>query len=133
MGLFLRDHPINPITNGAIGAAIAVHRKLGPGLRERTYEICLVEELHHIGLQARRQVPIAVVHRRARIANAYRMDILVEGQLVLELKTVDEIRPVHVSQVLSYLKLTGHRAGLILNFNVVALASGGIRRVLLDR
>lgn len=130
MGGFHADDEINPLTHAVIGGAIAVHRFLGPGLLESTYETCLAAELRHLGLRFERQVPLSLVYRDVRLDRAYSMDLLVERQLVVELKVVAALAPVHVSQVLTYLRLARLRVGLLLNFNVPALSAGGIRRVL---
>lgn len=126
----LRDLETDAITGEIIGAAIDVHRFLGPGMLESTYEICLDAALRRRGLRVRRQVPVPLRYLDVDIACAYRMDMLVEGQIVVELKVVHELAPVHVSQVLSHLRLANLHVGLLFNFNVEVLKSGGWRRVL---
>ena len=132
VGHFLAADPSNALTHRVIGAAISVHRKLGPGLFESVYEACLAAELRYVGLAVEEQVAVPVVYREVRLECGFRMDLLVEKELIVELKSVEKLGAVHRSQILTYLRLTGLRAGLILNFNVAYLADGGIRRVLLD-
>ena len=122
------DH-INGLTERVIGAAIEVHRAMGPGLLESTYEVCLAAELVHLGLRVDRQVAVPVVYRDVKLECGYRMDMLVEERVVVELKVVARIEPVHVSQVLTYLRLSGCRVGLLINFNTPLLKAGGIRRL----
>jgi GxxExxY protein len=106
---------------------------LGPGLLEKTYEVCFEAELRHRGISAERQVPLPVVYRDVRLDCGYRIDLLVEGLVVVELKVVEKLAPVHVSEILTYLRLADLGVGLLFNFNVTALAAGGIKRILLDR
>lgn len=101
---------------------------MGPGLLESAYEACLLFELHKAGLRAEAQVPLPVVYEQVRIDLGYRLDLLVENAVIVELKSVDAINPVHEAQLLSYLKLSGKHVGLIINFNVVRLKDG-IRRI----
>ncbi len=119
---------LNKITEAVIGAAIAVHRELGPGLLESTYEACLAYELADRGLAVERQKEVPVVYRGVHLDCGYRMDLLVEKEVVVELKAVERIEPIHEAQVLSYLKLSGRKLGLLINFNVQVLADG-IRRL----
>jgi len=112
-----------------IGAAIEVHRTLGPGLLESTYEACLVFELVERGAQVERQKALPVRYRGVVIDCGYRIDLLVGGQLIVELKAVERILPVHEAQLLTYLRLSGLSVGLLLNFNVPVLKSGGIKRM----
>lgn len=118
----------NEVTNVIIGAAISVHRELGPGLLESTYEACLNWELVHRGLRVERQVAVPVIYHSVEIDAAYRVDLLVEDAVVVELKAVDQLLEVHKAQLLSYLKLSGRKVGLIINFNTQILKDG-IRRV----
>ncbi len=119
------------LTEQVIGAAIEVHRELGPGLMESAYEECLCHELHLRGLKFERQVPLPVRYKGVGLDCGYRIDLVVEDSLILELKCVEHILPVHEAQLLTYLKLTGKRVGLILNFNVAVLTRGGmVRKVL---
>ena len=120
----------DPLTEKIIGFAIGIHRDLGPGLLESAYEECLCYELEQGGLSFRRQVALPVVYKSVRLECGYRMDIVVEDQVIIELKTVERLLPIHEAQMLTYLKLSGIRTGLLLNFNVPALKDG-IRRMLL--
>jgi GxxExxY protein len=112
------------ITESIIGAAIAVHRALGPGLLESAYEACLAYELAERGLKFERQVELPVVYKGIRLDCGYRLDLLVDRQVVVELKAVDQIQPIHEAQLLSYLKLSGCHIGLLINFNVRMLTQG---------
>lgn len=122
---------INRVTGEVIGAAVAVHKALGPGLLESTYEGCLAVELTRRGLDFDRQVAMPLSYEGVLIEAAYRVDFLVAGCVVVELKAVGAIDPVHVAQVLTYLKLSGCTVGLLLNFNVVLLKDG-IRRLIMS-
>jgi GxxExxY protein len=119
---------LNLITESIIGAAIQVHRALGPGLLESTYEVCLMHELAQKGLEVDKQVPIPIIYKDVRLDAGYRIDLLVEDQVIVELKSVDTIHPIHEAQLISYLKLSGKKLGLIINFNV-KLLKNGIRRI----
>ncbi len=119
---------VNKITEAIIGAAIRVHRELEPGLLESAYEACLAFELAEHGMAVERQKPLPLVYRGVQIECGYRIDLLVENAVVVELKTVDKILPIHEAQLLSYLKLSGRNVGLVINFNVVVLRDG-IRRM----
>ena len=110
---------------------INVHRELGPGLLESTYEICLAYELAEMGLSVERQKSLPVLYKKVRLDCGYRLDLLVEKKIVVELKSVEKIEPVHVAQVLSYLKLSGCNVGLLINFNVKILKYG-IKRLVFD-
>src|ERR1035438_6744041 len=118
----------NQLTDKIIGAAIEVHRTLGPGLLESPYEECLCHELHLHGLKFQRQVPLPVHYKGINLDCGYRIDIVVEDAVIIELKCVEHVLPVHEAQLLTYLKLTGKRVGLIFNFYVPVLARGGIVR-----
>jgi len=120
----------DPRTSLIIGAAIEVHRTLGPGLLESAYEECLCHELHLRGLTFERQVDLPVLYKGLQLDCGYKMDLVVEREVVLELKCVEKILPVHEAQLLTYLKLSGKRVGLLINFNVPLLTQGIIRRVL---
>jgi len=122
---------LNDLTKRIIGAAIEVHRNLGPGLLESAYEACLAYELQERGLAFERQRALPLVYKEIRVDTGYRVDLLVERQVVVELKVVDQITPVHEAQVLSYLRFSGCKIGLLLNFNV-KLLKDGIRRFILD-
>ena len=115
---------INHITETIIGCAIKVHKELGPGLLESAYEECLVYELKQAGLNAERQVPIPVVYKDIKLECGYRADVLVENKVIVELKTVDAIAPVHEAQILTYLKFAKKEVGLLINFNVTILKNG---------
>jgi len=119
------------LTERVIGAAIAVHRALGPGLLESAYEHCLLLELEAREMAVRRQVPVDLAYRGQVVAGAYRIDLLVEEAVVVEVKAVERMLPLHASQVLTYVRLAGHKVGLLLNFNVDRLADG-MKRVVAD-
>ena len=119
------------LTERIIGAAIEVHKSLGPGLLEAAYEECLCHELHLQGLNFGRQVPLPVQYKGINLDCGYRLDVLVQENVILELKCVEHILPVHEAQLLTYLKLTGKRVGLIINFHVAMLSRGGIVRKVL--
>ena len=116
------------LTEQIIGAAIEVHRTLGPGLLESAYEGCLCHEFHLRGIDFRRQVSLPVEYKGVQIDCGYRIDIVVEDTVILELKCVEHVLPVHEAQLLTYLKLTGKRVGIIINFHVATLVRGGIVR-----
>jgi GxxExxY protein len=116
----------DPLTEKIIGFAIGIHRDL----LESAYEECLCYELEQGGLSFRRQAALPVVYKSVRLECGYRMDIVVEDQVIIELKTVERLLPIHEAQMLTYLKLSGIRTGLLLNFNVPVLKDG-IRRMLL--
>lgn len=122
---------INRVTEQIIGAAIEVHSALGPGLLESAYEACLAHELTQRGLRVERQRPVPVVYKGVELDCGYRIDLLVEDAVVVELKAVEAFLPVHEAQVISYLKLSGHHVGLLINFNVVRLRDG-LRRLVHD-
>jgi GxxExxY protein len=111
-------------TNRIIGLAIKVHKKLGPGLLESVYQECLCWELAHGGLAFRRHVPLPVIYEDVRLNCAYYVDIIVEQSVILELKSVERILPVHEAQTLTYLRLSGCNVGLLMNFNSVMLKDG---------
>ena len=119
------------LTEKVIGAAIEVHRALGPGLFESAYEECLCREFNLRGLAFQRQVPLPVEYKGVKLDCGYRLDLIVQDEVILELKCVEHILPVHDAQLLTYLKLTRKRVGLIINFNVAILARGGIVRKVL--
>lgn len=123
------NEELNAITETVIGAAIDVHRALGPGLLESAYEACLAYELVQRGLKIERQKELPVVYRDAKVDCGYRIDLLVEGAVVVELKAVERLERIHEAQLLSYLKLSGLRVGLLINFNVMMLKEGIKRMV----
>jgi GxxExxY protein len=116
------------LSDKIIGAAIEVHRELGPGLLESTYEACLAHELNLQGIKAVRQKKQPIHYKGLENDEAYRIDIIVEDQIILELKVVDELNNIHLAQLLTYLKLSGCTLGYLMNFNV-PLMKDGIRRV----
>ena len=118
----------DPLTHRIIGAAIEVHRHLGPGLLESTYEECLCLELTLLGIPFERQIPLPIVYKSMTLPRAYKPDLLVDHAVIVELKTVEKILPVHEAQMLTYLRLSGLERGLLLNFNSVPLKAG-IRRL----
>lgn len=115
---------INDITGKVVGCAIEVHKNLGPGLLESAYEECLSFELRNSGLKIERQKPIPVVYKEIKLDCGYRIDILVEDKVVVELKTVEVINPVHEAQILTYIKFSNMKIGLLINFNVFRLKDG---------
>jgi GxxExxY protein len=120
----------DPRTSPIIGAAIEVHRLLGPGLLESAYEECLCHELYLRGMSFERQVALPVSFKGILLDCGYKIDLVVESEVVIELKAVERILPVHEAQLLTYLKLSGKHVGLLINFNVPLLARGIIRRIL---
>lgn len=118
------DMDENEIGTIVVRTAIAVHRELGGGLLESVYEAVLADELRSRGLDARRQVPLAINFHQRRYPNAFRADLLVENKLILELKSVEKINNAHKKQLLTYLKLTGLKLGYLINFNVDSLRHG---------
>ena len=120
----------DPLTDRVIGLAIEVHRALGPGLLESAYEVCLCFELSENGISHQRQVALPVTYKSVRLDCGYRLDIVVEDQLLLEMKTVERLLPIHEAQLLTYLKLGGFNTGLLLNFNAPVLKDGLKRMVL---
>lgn len=127
---FVPDFESESLTRRIIGAAIEVHRELGPGLLESTYEHCLWQELIDADIQAQRQVELPVKYKGRALDCGYRIDILVEDIVVLELKSIEKILPVHEAQLITYLKLGPFPVGLLLNFNVPVLRDGIVRRAL---
>ncbi len=120
----------DPLTERVIGLAIDVHRWLGPGLLESAYEECLCFELQSNAIEYKRQVPLPIIYKSVRLDCGYRLDIVVEQTLVVELKTVEHLLPVHSAQLLTYLKLGRPKTGLLLNFHAAVLRDG-IRRMVL--
>ncbi len=120
---------INEISGQIVDAAMKVHSALGPGLLESAYEACLVFELHRRGLKAVSQVELPVVYESVKIDVGYRLDVLVEAAVIVELKSVEKVLPIHQAQLLSYLKLSGKKLGLLINFNTVHLKDGITRLV----
>ena len=120
----------DPVTGEVIGAAIEVHRLLGPGLLESAYEECLCHELNLRKIAFQRQVPLPVEYKGVKLDCAYRLDIVLPGKLIIEVKAAESLAPIHDAQLLTYLKLSKIRVGLLLNFNVPFLRDG-IRRFVL--
>jgi len=118
------------LTERVIGLAIEVHRTLGPGLLESAYEECVCLELQRASIAYARQVPLPLIYKSVRLDLTYQMDVVVEQSLILEIKAVENLRPLHDAQLLTYLRLSGHPVGLILNFHTVVLKDG-IRRLVL--
>jgi GxxExxY protein len=119
----------NELSNIVIGKAIEVHKNLGPGLLESAYQECLLFELVNAGLGVEKEKTMPIVYKDVKLDHGYRIDILVENKLVIEIKTVEELCDVHTAQVLTYLKLGNYKLGLIINFNV-ALLKNGIKRII---
>jgi GxxExxY protein len=120
----------DPLSNRVLGCALEVHKVLGPGLLESAYESALAYELSTAGLMAQRQVDVPVVYKKVKLDCGFRIDLLVEKQLVVELKSVESLLSLHEAQLLTYLKLTGCKVGLLINFNV-RLLKNGIKRLVL--
>ena len=121
---------INEITRAIIGAAIEVHRRLGPGLLESAYLKCLASELTLRGIPFEREKPLPLEYKGVHLECGYRLDLLVAGSVVVEVKAVDALAPVHDAQLLTYLRLGGWRVGLLINFNVAILKNGIHRKIL---
>ena len=122
---------MNTLTEKIIGAAIEVHRTIGPGLLESAYEECLAHELRLQALNFQRQAPLPVAYKGVALNCGYRLDFLIEKTVVLELKAIDAFHPIHEAQLLTYLKLGGWHIGLLINFNVPLLKTG-IKRIVLN-
>jgi GxxExxY protein len=114
----------------SIDAALQVHKALGPGLLESAYEHCLAHEISRRGLSVQRQVALPIVYEGEKLDAGYRLDLIVDGSVIVEIKSVDALAPIHEAQVLTYLKLSGLRIGLLMNFNVV-LFKQGLKRLVL--
>ena len=122
---------LNQLTEVIIGAAIEVHKELGPGLLESTYEACLVFGLMQRGLKVEKQKELPVIYKGIQIECGYRLDVLVEYLVILELKAIEKLDRIHEAQVMSYLKLSGKHAGLLINFNVLQLIQG-LKRIVMN-
>jgi GxxExxY protein len=125
----LIQHPTNPISEKVIGAAIEVHRHLGPGLLESSYQTCLCRELEFRGIAYDSQVALPLEYKGIQIAKGYVIDLLIENSLIVEIKSVDKLVPIHSAQLMTYMRLQRVSAGLLMNFNVDLLPHG-IRRIL---
>ncbi|RLD26122.1 MAG: GxxExxY protein [Bacteroidetes bacterium] len=121
---------LNKLSYQIIGAIYKVHTELGPGLLESTYEVCLEYELLKSGLKVQRQKALPVIYNEIKLEEGYRIDLLVENSIILELKSIDEIAPIHKAQLMTYLKLSGMKLGLLLNFNVRDMKEG-INRIIM--
>jgi len=119
----------NEISRQIIGCAIEVHKHLGPGLLESAYRDCLFYEIKQSGLKVEREIPMPIVYKEIRLDHGYRMDLLVENRVVVELKTVEFLNNVHSAQLLTYLKLGNYKLGLLINFDVTSLKDG-IKRMI---
>ncbi len=119
----------NEIGKLIVDSAITVHRELGPGLLESVYEVILEHELQHRGLRVERQVPISIELRGIKFDEAFRADIIVEGMVVVELKSVEQVTPAHKKQLLTYLRLSGYKLGFLLNFGEASMKRGITRAV----
>jgi len=126
----MHDSHLNKITSEIIGAAIEVHRQLGPGLLESVYQECLCRELELRGLRFEKERPLPVEYKGVKLECGYRLDFLVEDRVVIEIKAIEAIAPVHEAQLLTYLKLGNWRVGLLINFNVLVLKEGIRRKIL---
>lgn len=120
----LRSYTENELATITIGKAIDVHRALGPGLLESAYQECLFFELQEAGLVVEREKPMPIIYKGVHLEHGYRLDLLIDGKLVVELKTVDFVLDVHQAQLLTYLKLGGYKLGLLINFRVPLLREG---------
>ena len=128
----LADLPYNPLTSAIIDSAIEVHRHMGPGLLESSYTECLEYELSNRGLGFERQRSIPIVYKQITLAAGYRIDLIVENEIVVEVKSVDRLLPIHDAQVLTYLRLINAPAGLLINFNAARLLDG-LKRIINSR
>jgi GxxExxY protein len=119
----------NEISKKIIGAAIEVHKQLGPGLLESSYEVCLAHELREQGLSVQTQVALPVVYKEVKLNAGYRIDVLVENKVIIEIKAVDALADIHTAQLLTYLKLKELKLGLLINFNSVKVVDG-VKRII---
>ena len=118
------------LTGKIVDCAVKVHKQLGPGLLESAYEECLYQELMECGISTIKQVPMPLIYNGRKLELGYRLDLLVEDKVVIEVKSVDCLNPVHTAQLMTYLKLSGCKIGLLINFNVAFLKEG-IRRIIM--
>ena len=114
----------NKITEKIIGAAIEVHKTLGPGLLESAYQECLLFELKNLGLEVKKEISLPIIYKDIKLDHGYRIDLLVENKIVLELKTVESFTDVHTAQILTYMKLGNYPLGLLINFHTKLLKNG---------
>jgi GxxExxY protein len=123
------DRPEDALTRSIIAGAIEVHRRLGPGLLESTYESCLIFELQQMGLKVESQKPLPIIYKNIQLECGYRLDILVNGNVIVEAKAIDSILPIHHAQLLTYLRISNCKVGLLINFNAQIMKEG-IRRLI---
>ena len=119
----------NEISKKIIGAAIEVHKRLGPGLLESAYKECLFYEFQQAGLKVRKEKPMPIIYKEIKLDHGYRIDLLVEEKVVIEIKTVEAFTDVHLAQILTYLRLGNYKLGLLLNFHT-AIMKNGIKRII---
>ena len=119
----------NEISSKIIGASIEVHKQLEPGLLESTYEICLAHELKLMGLEVKQQIPLPVIYKDVKLNAGYRIDMIVENKVIIEIKSVDALAPIHTAQILTYLKLKDLKLGLLINFNEIKVIDG-LKRII---
>jgi GxxExxY protein len=119
----------NELSSIIIGAAIEVHNTLGPGLLESVYEECLIHELREIGLEVKEQVVVPIHYKGTKIKSKLKVDLLVQDKIIVELKAVQELSPIHAAQLLTYLKISNYRLGLLFNFNELKIKNG-LRRII---
>jgi GxxExxY protein len=125
----MKEHErLNKITEASINAAINVHRTLGPGLLESAYEACMVYELAQTGLKVEQQKPLPIVYGKVKLECGYRLDLMIEKEVIVEIKSIEKLMPIHQAQLLSYLKLSERKVGLLINFNVRVLKNG-VKRI----
>jgi GxxExxY protein len=131
MAIFARSQnvPVNQITGAIVNSAMKVHSTLGPGLLESAYQACLAHELRTRGYSVASEVPLPVVYEGQKLEVGYRIDLEVDGRVVVEVKSIETIHPIHHAQLLSYMRLSGIRVGLLINFNVLCLRNGIKRMV----
>ena len=120
----MNKESLDEITGRIIGAAIEVYRHLGPGLLESAYEACLVFELKRLGLKLEEQKPLPVIYKDVKLDCGYRLDLVVENEIIIEIKAVEKLLPIHEAQLLSYLRLANKKVGLLMNFHVAVLKNG---------
>lgn len=125
----MTKHELNALSYSIVGAAIEVHQEMGPGLLESVYEHCLAEELRQKGIKVQRQVPLPVYYKGAKLDKKFVIDLLVENEIIIELKCVEELHPVHEVQVVTYMKLADKKLGFLMNYNVVKMVDGIKRKV----
>lgn len=122
------EERLNKITETIIGVAIGIHKALGPGLLESAYEACMVYDLIQSGLKVEQQKPLPVIYREVKLECGYRLDLMIENEVIVEIKSVEKLLPIHKAQLMSYLKLSDCKVGLLINFNV-ELLKDGIQRI----